>query len=156
MIALRLSSAFPSAVCTCAPGAPRLAAQREHYETTRDKSLVDVINSETSGDYELFVLKLLRGERDESGEVDEDAAATAAEALYKGGVGNWWGTDEEVFVETLVGSNPAQVKAIMTAYENAQGKSLESAIKHEFGSDAATGLLAMLVDDRVDYLAKVV
>ena len=123
-----------------------------------DKDFIPFLSElPTVGDYSTAEkIQALRGERDESGEVDEDAAATAAEALYKGGVGNWWGTDEEVFVETLVGSNPAQVKAIMTAYENAQGKSLESAIKHEFGSDAATGLLAMLVDDRVDYLAKVV
>lgn len=127
---------------------------REYYQATRDKSLIERITSETSGEFEMFLTKIMQAERDESEDVDEGAAAESADALYKGGVGNWWGTDEELFINTLVGANPMQCNAIATAYENAQGKSLASAIKSEFGSDTANGLTAMLSANPADCLAK--
>ena len=32
-----------------------------------------MISSETSGEYEMWIMQLLKAERDESGDVDEDA-----------------------------------------------------------------------------------
>ncbi|KAH8044352.1 hypothetical protein JL722_14744 [Aureococcus anophagefferens] len=113
-----------------------LLALREHYEATRDASLMDLMRSELSGEILLFVTKLLAGERDESGDVDEDAAAEAAEKLYEAGEKDWWGTDEAAFVDALLGANPKQCQAINTAYENSHGKSLQKAIKSRgFGTD---------------------
>ena len=68
-----------------------IAELREHYEATRDKSLADVMTSELSGEILLCIRKMLAGERDESGDVDEGAAEEAAEALYKAGEKNWFG-----------------------------------------------------------------
>jgi len=127
---------------------------REYYEATRDKSLMQRITSETSGEFKMFLTKLLQAEKDESEDVDEGAAEEAAEKLYKAGVGNWWGTDEACFIDILVPANRKQCAAIATAYENARGKSLSKAIDKEFGGDTANGLNAMLCADKVDYLAK--
>ena len=74
-----------------------IAEVRDFYEASREQSLVDRITSEVGAEYETFVLKVLVGERDESGEVDEDAAAAAAGELYEAGKGNFWGTYHPLF-----------------------------------------------------------
>ncbi|KAH8069174.1 hypothetical protein JL720_12082 [Aureococcus anophagefferens] len=135
------------------PSNAELLALREHDEATRDASLMDLMRSELSGEILLFVTKLLAGERDESGDVDEDAAAEAAEKLYEAGEKDWWGTDEAAFVDALLGANPKQCQAINTAYENSHGKSLQKAIKSEFGSDAAC-LCACFYDGAPDLMAR--
>lgn len=127
---------------------------REYYQDTRDKSLMDRVSGETSGELKKFLQKVLSAERDEGEDVDEGAAEEAVEALYKAGAGNWWGTDEASFVDLICGANRKQCEAIATAYENSKGKSLSSAIDSEFGSDTALGLNCMLDQGKVDTLAK--
>ena len=64
--------------------------QNEHCGYPSPRNL-DVMTSELSGEILLCVRKMLAGERDESGDVDEGAAEEAAEALYAAGEKNWFG-----------------------------------------------------------------
>ena len=53
-----------------------------------ERSLVDDLRDETSGDFKHLLLALINGNRDELFEVDEDAAQADAQAIYD--VGNKW------------------------------------------------------------------
>ena len=53
------------------------------YRRMFDKELVTVVKSETSGNFENFLVRLLECTRDESEDVDEEAAAAAATKLFE-------------------------------------------------------------------------
>ena len=53
------------------------------YRRMFDKELVTVVKSETSGHFENFLVRLLECTRDESEDVDEEAAAAAATKLFE-------------------------------------------------------------------------
>ena len=63
-----------------------IAAGKERWEGRTDKSLIDYLDEELTGEYkhlQHLIFKILKGERDESGEVDEGAAAEQVEAIAK-------------------------------------------------------------------------
>ncbi|CAM9472437.1 unnamed protein product [Chrysoparadoxa australica] len=126
-------------LCTRSPAA--IAAAKEVYEGRNDASLVDRITSEVHGTLQDILLTIVNGERDTSEEADEGLAEEQADQLREASEG--MGTKEEVFVEILSKSSPAQVAAIREAYESKYAESLVKMIKGEFGGDTEDALLAL-------------
>merc|ERR1719502_1824756 len=127
-------------------------AAKAWWEGKNDASLIDKVSSEISGDFEDLILKLLAGTRSED-PADESLAEEQAEALQKAGTGNFWGTDEETFINILSTSSREQIAAIKTAYENSHGESLEKAIGKEFSGDIKKALLAC-IEQPIDYYCR--
>ncbi|CAM9270110.1 unnamed protein product, partial [Chrysoparadoxa australica] len=132
----------------CTRSAEQLSAAKELYEGRNDESLVDRINGEVDGTLQSILLTLVNGEKDTSEEADAEVAEQQADQLHEAADGI--GTKEEVFVEILAKSSPAQIEAIKDIYETKYEKSLGKCIKGEFGGDCEDALLA-LVSSPVDY-----
>ena len=124
-----------------------LAAIKEFFEGKYDRPLIDMVGSETSGDYEKFMIACLQAERDEGDETDEDQAAEQAEALHKAGKG--FGCDESVFIDILSKASVAQCDLIQAAFEAEQGKSLKAYIKSEMGGELESAMCLRL-ENRLD------
>ena len=63
-----------------------IAAGRKAWEGRTDKNLIDYLDDELTESYkhlQHLIFKILKGERDESGEVDEAAAVKQVEAIHK-------------------------------------------------------------------------
>ena len=63
-----------------------IAAGRAAWEGREDKSLIDYLDEELTSEYkhlQHLIFKLLRGERDESGEVDEEAGKDQLKKIHK-------------------------------------------------------------------------
>ena len=63
-----------------------IAAGRKAWEGRTDKNLIDYLDDELMDSYkhlQHLIFKILKGERDESGEVDEAAAVKQVEAIHK-------------------------------------------------------------------------
>ncbi len=93
-----------------------LRAARAHFEAKHGRSLLDIINSETGGDFRKTLQEILKCERNENDEVDPQLASEQATALYKAGKGKI-GTDEKVFIQICTSQSRAQLQAVKTAYE---------------------------------------
>jgi len=130
-------------------------AIKEVYEDMYKKSLEDELISETSGTFKRMMVSLCTGARDESGEVDPDAAADDARELLQAGELKC-GTDESAFNKILCQRNYAQLALIFDTYEKMVGHSFEEAIKNEFSGDSKDGFLAIVrsVKDCPAYFAK--
>lgn len=120
----------------------QISAIKSAYQEMYGESLEDAIKGDTSGDYEDALLSMLRGGRDESGQVDENAATRDATALHEAMDG--WGTDEAALNRIISGRSGPQLKAIAKAYQEMYGESLEDAIKGDTSGDFEDALLAQL------------
>ncbi|KAG5191952.1 hypothetical protein JKP88DRAFT_148696, partial [Tribonema minus] len=130
-----------------------LAAIQAKYEAQHSKSVVDTLNSEF-GSFSKTIRKLFfQGNKSESAAVDAAAAAQQAQRLHKAGIGRM-GTDEDTFLEILVGQSRAQIQAIKDAYERANSMSLRKAIEKEFSGTAERALVALLQPSAAAYTAQ--
>ncbi|MEQ8275686.1 MAG: annexin [Deltaproteobacteria bacterium] len=120
----------------------QINAIKAAYQEMYGESLEDAIKGDTSGDFEDSLLSMLRGNRDESGKVDENAATRDAAALHEAMDG--WGTDEATLNRIISGRSGPQLKAIAKAYQEMYGESLEDAIKGDTSGDFEDSLLAQL------------
>lgn len=114
---------------------------QQRYQEKYDRSLLDHICSECSGDYEAFIVQCLKCERQE-GVTDEGAAVDQAKALAKAAKG--FGCDEKVFIEILGKASSEQTDLIEAAYEADKGESLAKLIKGEMGGDLEMAMLLRL------------
>ena len=109
-----------------------IAAGRKAWEGRTDKNLIDYLDDELTESYkhlQHLIFKILKGERDESGEVDEAAAVKQVEAIHKEcDKGMFSDFKEQVPIEILGGNCAAQNVHLAAAYELAHDKSLASAL----------------------------
>ncbi|XP_055390275.1 annexin B11 isoform X1 [Condylostylus longicornis] len=127
---------------------------KKQYLRMYGAHLESELKSETSGNFKRLLVSLCTAHRDESGHVDQAAAANDARELLKAGELRV-GTDESMFNMVLCQRNYQQLKLILNEYESITGHSLEKAIKREFSGDIQEGLLAICkcVTNKAEYFA---
>eukprot|EP00752_Nemacystus_decipiens_P001889 g1819.t1 len=131
----------------------QLAAIKKKWEAKNNKSMLDNLNSELSGNARKIMTMLLLGQKSESEEVDHDLATEQAAALHAAGVKKLLGTDNDVFLDILGKSSRAQIQAIKMAYEKNHGMSLMKAISKECSGTYKKCLLACLFPSSEAYTA---
>jgi len=135
------------------------AGTREKYVTdvlapASNQEILDIFHADPSaiaavtddvkhGDWAKCINKMLKGKRDESGQVDEGDAERTAEQLYKAGEGKL-GTDETTFTEIFTSRSPAFLKRVSYHYAAKHKHSLEQAVKKETSGDYESILCALL------------
>jgi len=110
---------------------------------TDPTAIAAVVNDVSHGDFAKVINKLLKGKRDESGQINEAECARIAEQLYKAGEGKL-GTDEDTFTEIMTTYSPAFLKRVSYHYADKHKHSLEAAIKRETSGDYETILVSLL------------
>ncbi|WP_411026858.1 annexin, partial [Salmonella sp. s55044] len=120
-----------------------IEAIKEAYAAEFDRDLSEDLESETSGNFKYLLVSLCAAGRDESDEVDDDAAVADAQELFDAGEDRW-GTDESTFNRILVMRNYSQLKAIFDAYNDIAGDDIENAIRGECAGDLQDGYLALV------------
>jgi len=121
------------------------AIQQEH-----PRVIADVLN-DISGDFKKVIVELLKGTRDFSTHVDEDAAKDVAEKLYKAGEGKL-GTDEGTFVAAITKHSAAFLARVSEHYKAKHKHTLEQAVKGETSGYFEDALVALL-KPRLVYIA---
>lgn len=84
-----------------------------------------------------------QGNRDETPNVDINAARLDAETLYNAGEKIKWGTDESEFNRILVTKSYQHLRRVFVEYEKIASKDIEESIKSEFSGDICMGLLSL-------------
>lgn len=125
------------------------------YEGLYQTSLEADIKGDTSGHLKRLFVSLANGHRDESDDVDEDAARKDAQELLQAGELLFAGTDESVFNMVLCQRNRPQLRRIFHEYEEITGHSIEQAIENEFSGTIKDSMLQLVgcIRDPVDFLA---
>lgn len=104
------------------------------YQHAFERSLIEDVRKDTSGDFQKVLLTILRCERDDTETVDREKAEVDAKALFKAGEGRR-GTDENVFTEILCKRNFKQLRIVLEKYEHIAGHDFEKALKDETSGD---------------------
>ncbi|XP_060528123.1 annexin B9-like isoform X2 [Cylas formicarius] len=125
------------------------------YEGLYQTSLEADIKGDTSGHLKRLLVSLSTGNRDESDQVDQEAARQDATALLQAGELLFAGTEESVFNAVLCQRNRPQLRQIFHEYENITGHSFEKAIENEFSGTLKDSMLQLIhcVRDPIDFLA---
>jgi len=114
-----------------------LKAISAQYQQFFQKPLNKRVHSELGGKVRALCERVLQGRSDE-GDVK-----TFTEELYRAGEGKM-GTDEKTFIRILAGHSRRICEAIADQYLKSHGKTLQDAIKSEFGGDLRQALLALV------------
>ncbi|KAB0794610.1 hypothetical protein PPYR_11449 [Photinus pyralis] len=117
------------------------------YESEFDRTLVDDVKDDTSGDLKMFFVSLLDSRRDDGGTVHKERAAVDARRLLKAGIEKV-GTDESVFYEVLSTRNVNQLRLIFDNYKELSGHDIEKAIEMEFSWYIKEALLTFVAATR--------
>ena len=120
-----------------------IEAIKETYSEVHGRDLESDIESETRGDFKCLLIVLLQAQRQEDDEADEEAAMADAQELYDAGEDRW-GTDETTFTLILARRSWIQLRAIILAYEEIAGNTLEEAIESECSRDLRKGYKAVV------------
>lgn len=128
---------------------------KQAYEAMYGRTLEDDLRDDTSGNFKRLMVSLCCANRDESFDVDPEAAVEDAKELLRAGELRF-GTDESMFNAILVQRNIPQLRQIFQEYENITGHSIETAIDNEFSGDVKKGLLAIVkcVKNRAAFFAE--
>ena len=120
-----------------------IEAIKETYSEVHGRDLESDIESETRGDFKCLLIAILQAQRQEDDEADEEAAQADAQELYDAGEDRW-GTDETTFTLILARRSWIQLRAIILAYEEIAGNTLEEAIESECSRDLRKGYKAVV------------
>ncbi|MDQ7824336.1 MAG: annexin, partial [Candidatus Eremiobacteraeota bacterium] len=114
---------------------------KEEYQKLYGRSLENDVKSDTGGNYETTLLKLLEGGRSTGAAGSAEARSDAA-VLNKAMKG--WGTDDKTLISILATRNREQLDAIKNEYRKTYGHSLEDDIKGDTSGSYETLLLAII------------
>ncbi|KAI9206891.1 annexin A4 [Polychytrium aggregatum] len=125
---------------------------RQAYQAIFHKELEQAVHSELSGDFRRFMIALLQGRRDESGQISDVNADI--DTLYRAGEGKW-GTDEGAFIGILCTRSYPVLVSIFDGYQRKHNHTFEKAIEKEFSGHLKHGILALVhsARNRADYIA---
>ena len=127
----------------CFRNPERINQIKEKFQEKYGKDLVAEIKSETSGDYQKIVLKLLEGDRAQDGKADVEKCAGIAEELYKAGEGKI-GTDESIFIKYFTSLSPNELLIVCKEYHKKYKKNMLDVIENEFNKNEKKLLTVML------------
>jgi len=118
----------------------QLKAIKESYKRLFKKEMEDDVKSDTSGEFEKFLVGCMTGTRQE---VAPQQARQDAEALKKAGIKKF-GTDEAEFLRILNSRTYPHLKLVFADYEQIAKESIEKSIKSEFSGDIEMALLGLV------------
>ena len=127
----------------CFRNPERINQIKEKFQEKYGKDLVAEIKSETSGDYQKIVLKLLEGDRTQDGKADVEKCAGIADELYKAGEGKI-GTDESIFIKYFTSLSPNELLIVCKEYHKKYKKNMLDVIENEFNKNEKKLLTVML------------
>ena len=127
----------------CFRNPERINQIKEKFQEKYGKDLVAEIKSETSGDYQKIVLKLLEGDRAQDGKADVEKCSGIADELYKAGEGKI-GTDESIFIKYFTSLSPNELLIVCKEYHKKYKKNMLDVIENEFGGNEKKLLTVML------------
>eukprot|EP00062_Callorhinchus_milii_P018837 gi/632972696/ref/XP_007902786.1/ PREDICTED: annexin A4-like isoform X2 [Callorhinchus milii] len=116
-----------------------VATYRSEYES----NLKEDIESESSSDFEDFLVTLLKGKRDETYYVDQSLVQKDVAALRAAGEDKW-GTDEKEFIKILCRRNFFHLRAVFEAYDQQINKDIEDTIQDEMSGSMQMGILTLI------------
>jgi annexin A7/11 len=115
----------------CFRNPERINQIKAKFQEKYGKDLVAEIKSETSGDYQKIVLRLLEGDRTQDGKADLQKCSGIAEELYKAGEGKM-GTDEATFIKYFTSLAPNELLLVCKEYHKKYKKNMLDVIENEF------------------------
>ena len=118
----------------CFRNPERINQIKAKFQEKYGKDLVAEIKSETSGDYQKIVLRLLEGDRTQDGKADLQKCSGIAEELYKAGEGKM-GTDEATFIKYFTSLAPNELLLVCKEYHKKYKKNMLDVIENEFGGN---------------------
>ena len=127
----------------CFRNPERINQIKEKFQEKYGKDLVAEIKSETSGDYQKIVLKLLEGDRTQDGKADVEKCSGIADELYKAGEGKI-GTDESIFIKYFTSLSPNELLIVCKEYHKKYKKNMLDVIENEFNKNEKKLLTVML------------
>ncbi|XP_072347879.1 annexin A4-like [Scyliorhinus torazame] len=113
------------------------------YQSENASSLKESLKSENCGDFEEFLVSLLKAKRDEGYRVDESLANQDAKGLFAAGEDKW-GTDETTFIKVFCRRNFAHLRRVFEEYYQITNKDIEDTIKDEMSGTFQMGMLALV------------
>ena len=127
----------------CFRNPERINQIKQKFQEKYGKDLVAEIKSETSGDYQKIVLKLLEGDRTQDGKADVEKCSGIADELYKAGEGKI-GTDESIFIKYFTSLSPNELLIVCKEYHKKYKKNMLDVIENEFTGNEKKLLTVML------------
>lgn len=119
-----------------------LKAAGEAYQKLFNKSIVEDVAGDLSGDFKHLLVGILAASRDESPSINASLALTDADNLYKQGEGKV-GTNENSFVEFFLQRSFAHIAEVNRIYKEKRGHDLVAAINSEFSGNLRQALKAL-------------
>ena len=121
----------------------RLNKIKEKFKEMYKKDLISEIKSETSGDFQKIILKLLENPRNQNSSPNLENCKKIAEEIYNAGE-NKIGTNEGVFIKYFTSLSPEELQLVSKEYHKNYGKNIVQVIKSEFGGNDQKILLNIL------------
>ncbi|XP_043916768.1 annexin A1-like [Protopterus annectens] len=133
----------------------QICALKKAFKEEYKCDLIDAIRSDTSGDYCKVLEALLKGERAEDVQVNDELVDADARALYEAGE-RIKGTKTSVFIEILIKRSFPHILRVMQNYKKFSKNDLSKAVDLEMKGDIERCLLDILkvAMGKADYFAE--
>ena len=104
------------------------------FQEKYGKDLVEEIKSETSGDYQKIVLRLLEGNRNINSSPNLENCTKIAKEIYEAGEGKL-GTNEDIFINYITSLSKEELLYVCKEYHRNYKKVMLDVIDNEFSSN---------------------
>jgi hypothetical protein len=112
----------------------QLAQIKQIYQEMFHKNLEKDIITDTSGNFQKYLVALLNTKRPNNNLVDKAQAQMDSQNLLNAGVKRW-ANDEKTFIEIFCSKSFSQTRAILHEYKVQSGHSIDEDIKKELSGD---------------------